>query len=202
MADETDQPAIPGAISPPALSPQHFGTLPKVPNVGTQDERVALGHVPDVNELFPEKPLPDVNELFPESVERERYRREQLHTSPVQDFLFSKDGPVGTVFYSAGRVLEAFGHGFTEAGPVTDEESRPTTGLTKEEEDRVKNWVGFDTWSEQSKNIARAASRVLLRPAAYDFALSKHAVSGVMGGVQASVKQYFIERGLPDPAGR
>src|SRR5437660_11663125 len=119
-----------------------------------------MPELPDAESLFPEKPPPDVDALFPESVERERYRREQLGTSPVQDFLFSNEGPVGTVFHSASRIIDAFGQGLTEAGPAT--------GLSKEEEDKLKNWTGFDTWSERSQNIARSAHNVLIRPAAYD----------------------------------
>src|SRR4051812_33797589 len=66
--------------------------------------------IPYADELFPvkkgEKPFAD--ELFPETVDAERFRRTQLGTSPIQDYIFSRDN------VSVARVLNHFGQGFSE----------------------------------------------------------------------------------------
>jgi hypothetical protein len=143
--------------------------------------------LPDVEALFPERPPPDVDSLFPASIENERYRRQQLGTSPVQDFLMSDEGPVGTVFHSAGRVLKAFGQGVDDVGPAT--------GLSKETADYLKKWTGYDKWTEGHQKIAKAAKNVLLDPVAYDWALVTHGLSGVLAGGQAAVAQLGKEVG-------
>src|SRR4029077_18762487 len=111
--------------------------------------------LPTENEAFPVD-LPTENEAFPlqeDECEKQRYRsinRGTVASSPVQDFLMSDDGPVGTVFHSARRVLKAFGQGVNQPGPAT--------ALSPETNDALKKAINFDKWNETSQKIARAAN--------------------------------------------
>jgi hypothetical protein len=149
--------------------------------------------LPTAEEFFgPAPPAPTADEFFGprEDVERQRYRminEGTIQQSPLKDFLFSEQGPVGTAFHSAGRIVRAFGEGFTEAGPAT--------GLSDESKEQLKQWTGADKWSETHRKIAKAATNVLLDPVAYDWALVTHALSGVQRGAQAAVVQAGREIG-------
>jgi hypothetical protein len=168
--------------------------------------------LPDAESLFPPEAstggqqgaLPDAETLFPAHVEEENERRRQrvintgsANPSPLQDFLFSNEGPVGTAYHSAGRILHAFGHGFDEAFPKKPTGGYVPAGIPQEEYEKLKDWSGFKDWSETSQNIAKAANQVLLRPAAYDLAMASRSFMGAFTGAQAAVAQLGEEVGQP-----
>jgi hypothetical protein len=137
-------------------------------------------------------------------VEQENAQRRQRvintgnpNPSPLQDVLFSNEGPVGTVYHSAGRVLDAFGHGFDEAFPKKPSGGYVPAGIPQEEYEKLKDWVGFKDWSESSQRLAMAENRVLLRPAAYALVTGQRTAMGAFAGTQAAVAQLGEEVGQP-----
>jgi hypothetical protein len=168
--------------------------------------------LPDAETLFPadastggqQGALPDVETLFSPAVEQENAQRRQRvintgnpNPSPLQDFLFSNEGPVGTAYHSAGRVLDAFGHGFDEAFPKKPAGGYVPAGIPQEEYEKLKDWVGFKDWSESSQRLAMAENRVLLRPAAYALVTGQRTAMGAFAGAQAAVAQLGEEVGQP-----
>jgi hypothetical protein len=161
-----------------------MATLP-----GTPETRPT--EAPDVDALFPAK---SVDELFPAAVERERYRRQTLGTSPIQDLIFgnSEINPVA-------RVLDAFGQGAKHAWGANSSER-----ISKEAEDALKINKQFDNWNEGQNSIIKAANEALFRPAAVQLTKEFHdaealfrGAAAAFAGTQAAVAQIGEEVGQP-----
>src|SRR5574337_909131 len=123
---------------------------------------------PDVESLFPANDSKSVEDLFPASIENERYRREQLNTSPIQDLIFG-DSSVNPI----ARVLDAFGQGAKQAWG-----SEPA-GLSKETEGALKKYGIFNDYDKGQRSNIKAANESLFRGAA------TYLVEPVMRGLPA-----------------
>jgi hypothetical protein len=129
-----------------------------------------------VDEIFPEQGR-SVDDLFPADVERERFRQQQLHTSPVQDLIFG-DTSVNPV----ARVLDAFGQGVRHAwGSHNDT-------VSKESEDFLKASKQYDEWSKNQTGITKAANEVLFRPAASQLYREFKDVQAIFHGIGAGIE--------------
>lgn len=139
---------------------------------------------PDVDQLFPEQ-LKSTDELFPASVERDRYRRQTLGTSPIQDLIFGN-----SEVNPAARVLDAFGQGFKHGWG-----SEPA-GLSKESVDYLKSSGVFNDYDKGQKSIIKAANESLFRGAATQVIDPiMRGLPGLFGGVQAATAQIGAEAG-------
>ncbi|MCK1479330.1 hypothetical protein IVB27_32470 [Bradyrhizobium sp. 197] len=108
----------------------------------------------NVDELFPAQPQ-GVDELFPADVERERYRRQTLGTSPIQDMIFG-DTSVNPV----ARVLDHFGQGAKQGWGAEP------GGLSQESTDAMKKAGIFNDYDKGQRSIIKAMNESLFRGAA------------------------------------
>lgn len=155
---------------------------------------IAPGAEPDFDKLFPE---PDFEAMFPKSIEEARDRRAYLEqttgrpfTSPIHDFLFSNNGPVGTTFERWGKIASAFGHG-------VGSEYEESLGLSDDTKSAIKKHVNWKDWTESQQRLARAVNNVLIRPAAVDIDALWRAFPAATRGYQEAVTTAGEEAGFP-----
>jgi len=152
---------------------------------GTPDEQpTSAAPIPDVDSLFPAK---SVDELFPPEVERERYRRQTLGTSPIQDLIFG-DTSVNPV----ARVLDHFGQGARQGWG-----SEPN-GLSQDSVDALKRWGLFNDYDKGQRSIIKAANESLFRGAAtYLVEPVMRGLPALFRGAQEAIAQIGEEAGQP-----
>lgn len=142
--------------------------------------------MPNVDELFPAKPQ-SVDELFPADVERERYRRATLGTSPIQDLIFG-----GTDVNPIARVLDHFGQGAKQGWGAEP------SGLSQESADALKKAGIFNDYDKGQKSIIKAMNESLFRGAAvalYDPLF--RGLPAAFRGAQEAIAQTGEELGQP-----
>jgi hypothetical protein len=142
--------------------------------------------LPTIDEAFPER-LPTIDEAFPADVERDRYRRETLGTSPIQDLIFG-----GTEVNPIARILDHFGQGAKQGWG-----SEPT-GLSQESADAMKKAGIFNDYDKGQKSIIKAANEALFRSAAvalYDPIM--RGLPAAFRGTQEAIAQTGEELGQP-----
>jgi hypothetical protein len=142
--------------------------------------------LPSVDELFPAQPK-SVDELFPAEVERDRYRRQTLGTSPIQDLIFG-----GTEVNPVARILDHFGQGARQGWGAEP------NGLSQESAEALKKAGVFNDYDKGQKSIIKAANEALFRGAAvmlYD-PLFRGLPAGFRG-VQEAIAQTGEEVGQP-----
>lgn len=137
----------------------------------------------DVDEMFPPR---DVDEMFPAEIERD-IKRKQLGTTPVQDFLFSTDGPIGSRITRAKNILDAFGRGFSHAW---GEES---IGLSKKSSDKLRSAGVWNDYSNGERNFFKATNEAILGPSAIAMDGLLRTASGAFVGAQEAVTQYGVD---------
>lgn len=120
-----------------------------------------MADTPYADELFPEK-KPYADELFPDSMERDRARR-ALGTSPVQDFMFSRDGILA-------RTVGSFADGF---GEMT---------VAKEAADYMRTSGWFGDYNDGQASISKAMNEALVRPAVWALVGGPEAVFRSLSG--------------------
>ena len=139
---------------------------------------------PDVNDLFPAK---STDELFPPDIEKDRYRRQTLGTSPIQDMIFGN-----TDVNPIARVLDAFGQGAKQGWG-----SEPA-GLSQDSTDFLKKAGIFNDYDKGQKSIIKAANESLFRGAAmYVVDPVMRGLPAAFAGTQAAVAQVGEEAGQP-----
>jgi hypothetical protein len=139
-----------------------------------------------VDELFPEQPK-SVDELFPADVERERYRRQTLGTSPIQDLIFG-----GTEVNPIARILDHFGQGAKQGWG-----SEPN-GLSDESVEAMKKAGVFNDYDKGQRSIIKAFNENLVRGAAtYLTDPIMRGLPAGFRGVQEAIAQTGEELGQP-----
>jgi len=115
----------------------------------------AAAGLPDVNDLFPDKPLPEVETLFPDKPAPSTPR--PLHgASPIADMIFGN-----AAVAPQARVLDAFGQGAKDnwGAPPPSDETRDFMKLSGA-------WKDYET---SRNSFAKVASQVLLWPHVHPF---------------------------------
>ena len=140
----------------------------------------------DVDTLFPADQAKDVDSLFPQDVETQRYRRQTLGTSPIQDLIFG-DTSVNPV----ARVLDAFGQGAKQNWGVGGE------AISDESAKFLKNAGLFNDYQKGQHSIIKSANEVLMRGAANQLYSAYRLVPAVIGGLQGAAAQIGEETGHP-----
>ena len=138
----------------------------------------------DVESMFPPQ-AQDVDQMFPESVEADRIRK-SLGASPLQDFLFSTDGPVGHFLTDSKKILDAFGQGFKHGW------GSESLGLREE---TIKDLKERGIWNDFQKgqfDLVKAANEVLMREGAIGIDAIIRA-----GNVAFTVPQAIVAGGSP-----
>jgi hypothetical protein len=127
------------------------------------------------------------DDLFPADVERERYRRQTLGTSPIQDLIFG-----GVDVNPVARVLDHFGQGAKQgwgAEPL---------GISKESEDALKKAGIFNDYDNGQRSIIKAANESLFRGAAtYLVEPIMRGLPAAFRGTQEAIAQVGEEVGQP-----
>jgi hypothetical protein len=142
--------------------------------------------LPSVDELFPAQPQ-SVDELFPAEVERERYRRQTLGTSPIQDLIFG-----GVEVNPVARILDHFGQGARQGWGAEP------NGLSEESAQALKKAGIFNDYDKGQKSIIKAANEALFRGAAvmlYDPLF--RGLPAAFRGTQEAIAQTGEELGQP-----
>jgi hypothetical protein len=140
----------------------------------------------NVDELFPAQPS-SVDELFPADVERERYRRQTLGTSPIQDLIFG-DTSVNPV----ARVLDHFGQGAKQGWGAEP------NGLSQESADAMKKAGIFNDYDKGQRSIIKAMNESLFRGAATFIADPiMRGLPAAFRGTQEAIAQTGEELGQP-----
>jgi hypothetical protein len=141
---------------------------------------------PNVDDLFPVQ-AKSVDDLFPQEIEKDRYRRQTLGTSPVQDLIFGD-----TTVNPIARVLDAFGQGAKQGWGAEP------AGLSQESTDALKKWGIFNDYDAGQKSIIKAANESLFRGAAM-FVVDPvmRGLPAAFRGTQAAVAQVGEEAGQP-----
>lgn len=149
-----------------------------------------MDQLPSTDELFPEAPK-SVDELFPADVERERYRRETLGTSPIQDLIFG-----GTDVNPVARILDHFGQGAKQGWGAEP------NGLSQESADALKKAGIFNDYDKGQRSIVKAMNESLFRGAAtYIADPIMRGLPAAFRGAQEAIAQTGEELGAPQ-AGR
>jgi hypothetical protein len=140
--------------------------------------------MPTTDELFPEQPK-SLDALFPPEVEKDRYRRQTLGTSPIQDLIFG-DTSVNPI----ARVLDAFGQGARHGWGAEP------NGLSQESADALKKAGIFNDYDKGQRSILKAANESLFRgTATYIADPIMRGLPAAFGAVQAAVAQVGVEAG-------
>jgi hypothetical protein len=143
-----------------------------------------MDQLPSTDELFPAQ---SVDELFPADVQRERYRRETLGTSPIQDLIFG-DTSVNPV----ARVLDHFGQGAKQGWGAEP------NGLSQESADALKKIGIFNDYDKGQRSIVKAMNESLFRSAAtYVADPIMRGLPALFRGTQEAIAQTGEELGQP-----
>jgi len=139
-----------------------------------------------VDELFPEQ-TKSVDELFPVEVERDRYRRQTLGTSPIQDLIFG-DTSVNPI----ARVLDHFGQGARQGWGTEP------NGLSEESANALKKAGIFNDYDKGQRSVIKAMNETMFRGAATYLADPiMRGLPGLFRGTQEAVAQVGVEAGHP-----
>lgn len=139
-----------------------------------------------VDELFPEQ-AKSVDELFPVEIERDRYRRQTLGTSPIQDLIFG-----GVDVNPVARVLDHFGQGARQGWGAEP------NGLSEESANALKKAGIFNDYDKGQRSVIKAMNESMFRGAATY--LSDPIMRGLPAGfrgVQEAIAQTGEELGQP-----
>jgi hypothetical protein len=139
-----------------------------------------------LDELFPPKEQ-SLDELFPPQVERERYRRQTLGTSPIQDLIFG-DTSVNPI----ARILDHFGQGARQGWGAEP------NGLSDESAEALKKIGIFNDYDKGQRSIIKAANESLFRSAATYLADPiMRGLPAAFRGTQEAIAQTGEELGQP-----
>lgn len=142
--------------------------------------------LPNVDELFPAQPQ-SVDELFPAEVQRERYRRQTLGTSPIQDLIFG-----GVEVNPVARILDHFGQGARQGWGAEP------NGLSEESANALRKAGLFNDYDKGQRSIIKAANESLFRGVATWLADPfVRGLPALMHGTQEAIAQTGEEVGAP-----